>query len=333
MKAFVVDKYKKKGALRLTNMPEPEVQDTDVLVRIHATAVNLLDSKLRDGEFKLILPYRTPFILGHDVAGTVVRTGSRAGRFKVGDEVYARPRDHRIGTFAEFIAINEADVALKPKNLTMAEAASIPLVGLTAWQALVEVGKVKPGQKVFIQAGSGGVGTFAIQLAKHLGATVATTTSARNAELVRSLGADVVIDYNTQDIEKVLSGYDLVLNSQDPKTLEKSLRMLKPGGQLISISGPPDPAFAGEVDLNLFLKLVMRLLSRGVRKKAKGLGIRYSFLFMRAQGQQLSEITSLIEAGVIRPVVDKVFPFENTGDALAYVETGRAKGKVVIEVQ
>lgn len=333
MKAFVVDKYKKKGALRLANVPEPEVQDTDVLVRVHATAANLLDSKLRDGEFKLILPYRPPFILGHDVAGTVVRTGSRASRFKVGDEVYARPRDHRVGTFAEFIAINEADVALKPKNLSMTEAASIPLVGLTAWQALVEVGKVKPGQKVFIQAGSGGVGTFAIQLAKHLGATVATTTSAKNAELVKSLGADVVIDYKTQDFEKVLSGYDLVLNSQDPKTLDKSLGVLKPGGQLISISGPPDPAFAKEAGLNLFLKLIMRLLSRGVRKKAERLGLRYSFLFMRAQGQQLSEITSLIEAGVIRPLVDKVFQFENTGDALAYVETGRAKGKVVIAVQ
>ena len=332
MKAFVVDQYKKKGALRLANMPEPQLQDNDVLIRIHATGVNLLDSKVRDGEFKLMLPYRPPFVLGHDVAGTVVRTGSRARRFKIGDEVYARPRDHRIGTFAEFIAINEADVALKPKNLSMEEAASIPLVGLTAWQALVEVGKVKPGQKVFIQAGSGGVGTFAIQLAKHLGATVATTTSTKNVELVRSLGADVIIDYNKQDFEKVLSGYDLVLNSQDPKTLEKSLRVIKPGGQLISISGPPDLAFAEAFGLNPFLKLVMRLLSRGVRKKAKALGVRYSFLFMRAQGQQLNEITSLIESGVIRPVVDKVFPFEKTGDALAYVETGRAKGKVVITV-
>ncbi|MGO7427177.1 NADP-dependent oxidoreductase, partial [Rhizobium ruizarguesonis] len=166
-KAFVVDKYKKKGALRLANLPEPELQDNDLLVRIQATAVNLLDSKVRDGEFKLILPYRPPFILGHDVAGTVVKIGPGVRRFKVGDEVYARPRDHRIGTFAEFIAIDQSDVALKPNNLSMTEAASIPLVGLTAWQALVEVGKVKPGQKVFIQAGSGGVGTFAIQLAKH----------------------------------------------------------------------------------------------------------------------------------------------------------------------
>ncbi|MBB2675760.1 UNVERIFIED_ORG: alcohol dehydrogenase [Rhizobium esperanzae] len=332
MKAFVVDKYKKKGALRLADLPEPELQDNDILVRIQATAVNQLDSKVRDGEFKLILPYRPPFVLGHDLAGTVVKVGSRVKRFKAGDEVYARPRDHRVGTFAEFIAIDEADAALKPSILSMTEAASIPLVGLTAWQALVEVGKVKPGQKVFIQAGSGGVGTFAIQLAKHLGATVATTTSAKNAELARSLGADVVIDYKTQDFEKILSGYDLVLNSQDPKTLEKSLGVLKPGGRLISISGPPDPAFAKELGLNLFLKLVLRLLSRGVRKKAKRLGVAYSFLFMRAEGRQLGELARLIEQGVIRPVVDKVFPFEKTGDALAYVETGRAKGKVVIAV-
>src|SRR5438270_1605217 len=333
MKAFVVDKYKKKGALRLANVPEPELRDDDVLVRVHASAVNLLDSKLRDGEFKLILPYRPPFVLGHDVAGMVVRVGPKVDRFKVGDEVYARPRDHRVGTFAEFIAINENDVALKPKNISMEEAASIPLVGLTSWQALVEVGKVKAGQKVFIQAGSGGVGTFAIQLAKHLGATVATTTSTRNVELVKSLGADVVIDYKTQDFEKVLSDYDLVLNSQDPKTLQKSLRVLKPGGLLISISGPPDPTFAKDFGLNMFLKLVMRLLSRSVRKKANSLGVRYSFLFMRAHGQQLSEITSLIESGVVRPIVEKVFPFEKTGDALAYVETGRSRGKVFIRVR
>lgn len=333
MKAFVVDKYKKQGAPRLAKVPEPEVRDDDVMVRVHATAVNLLDSKLRDGEFKLLLPYRPPFVLGHDVAGLVTRVGPKVRRFKAGDEVYARPRDHRVGAFAEFIAVNEADVALKPKNTSMEEAASIPLVGLTAWQALVEVANVKPGHKVFIQAGSGGVGTFAIQLAKHLGATVATTTSAKNVELVKSLGADVVIDYKTQDFEQVLSGYDVVLHSQDAKTLEKSLRVLKPGGLLVSISGPPDPEFAREQGLNLFLKLVMRLLSRGARNKAQRLGVRYSFLFMRAQGQQLGEITSLIESGAIRPVVDKVFPFEKTADALAYVETGRARGKVVIAVK
>ena len=267
MKAFVVDRYKKKAALRLAEMPEPDVRDNDVLVEIHAAGVNLLDSKIRTGEFKPILPYRPPFILGHDVAGTVVRVGSKVRKFKPGDEVYARPRDGRIGTFAEYIAMNEADVALKPKNLSMEEAASIPLVGLTAWQALVDKANLKKGQKVFIQAGSGGVGTFAIQLAKHLGATVATTTSAANADLVKGLGADVVIDYRKDDFEKVLSGYDVVLNSQDAKTLEKSLRVLKPGGKLISISGPPDPEFAREKGLNMVLRLVLRLLSRGIGPK------------------------------------------------------------------
>lgn len=332
MKAFVVDKYKKKGPLRLADMPDPVIGADDVLVRIHATAINLLDSKVRDGEFKLFLPYRPPFILGHDLAGTVVRAGANVRQFKTGDEVYARPRDGRAGTFAELIAVDAADLARKPSSLSMEQAASIPLVGLTAWQALVEVGKVRPGQKVFVQAGSGGVGTFAIQLAKHLGATVATTTGAANAELVKSLGADVVIDYKTQDFEQVLSGYDLVLNSQDAKTLAKSLNVLKPGGKLISISGPPDLPFAKSLRLNLFLRFVMRMLSRGILKKSKSRGVDYSFLFMRAEGQQLGEISKLIESGVIRPVIDKVFPFARTADALAYVETGRAKGKVVVRV-
>ncbi|KQW31167.1 NADPH:quinone oxidoreductase [Rhizobium sp. Root274] len=330
MKAFVVEKYKKKGLLRLTDMPDPEMGANDVLVRIQATAINLFDAKIRDGEFKLLLPYRPPFILGHDLAGTVIRVGAKVRQFKAGDEVYGRPRDLRIGTFAEMIAVDAADLALKPESLTMEQAASIPLVGLTAWQALVELGKVKPGHKVFIQAGSGGFGTFAIQLAKHLGATVATTTSAANAELVKRLGADVVIDYKTQDFEQVLSGYDLVLNSQDAKTLAKSVDVLKPGGKLISISGPPDVSFARSLRLNYVLRLVMRLLSRGIVKKATSRGVDYSFLFMRAEGHQLGEIAKLIDAGVIRPVLDRTFPFAQTPDALAYVETGRAKGKVVV---
>lgn len=333
MKAFVVDKYQKKGALRFAEMPEPELRDNDVLVEIHAAGVNLLDSKLRDGEFKPILPYRPPFILGHDVAGIVVRAGSKVRKFKLGDEVYARSRDGRIGTFAQSIAMDEADVALKPKNLSMEEAASIPLVGLTAWQVLVETAGLKKGHKVFIQAGSGGVGTFAIQLAKHLGATVATTASAANADLVKGLGADIVIDYKKDDFEKVLKGYDVVLNSQDAKTLEKSLHVLKPGGKLISISGPPDPEFAEKQGLNMVLKLVLRLLSRGIRSKARRAGVGYSFLFMWAQGDQLGKITSLIESGIIRPVIDRTFPFEQTNEALAYVETGRARGKVVVKVR
>lgn len=333
MKAFVVDKYGKKAALRLADVPTPDLRDDDVLVEIHAAGVNLLDAKIRDGEFKPILRYRPPFILGHDVAGVVVRVGSKVRRFKLGDEVYARPRDGRIGTFAEFIAINEADIALKPKNLSMEEAASIPLVGLTAWQVLIEKANLKKGQKVFIQAGSGGVGTFAIQLAKHLGARVATTVSAASADLVNSLGAEIAIDYRKDDFENLLKDYNVVVNSQDAKTLEKSLRVLKPGGKLISISGSPDPEFAKKLDLNILLKLVMRALSRGIRRKAALAGIEYSFLFMWAQGDQLSKITPLLESGTIRPVIDRVFSFEETNDALAFVQKGRAKGKVVIKVK
>jgi NADPH:quinone reductase-like Zn-dependent oxidoreductase len=333
MKAFILDKYKKSGALRFGDMPEPALRDDDVLVEIHAAGLNPLDSKIRDGAFKPLLPYRPPFILGHDMAGIVARVGSKVRRFEVGDEVYARPRDGRAGTFAESISINEADLALKPKNLTMEEAASIPLVGLTAWQALVERAGLRKGQKILIHAGSGGVGTFAIQLAKHLGATVATTTSTANVELVRSLGADVVIDYKKQDFEKVLSGYDVVLNSLDGDTLQKSLSVLKPGGKLISISGPPDPAFARQQGLNWFLRQVLRFLSFGIRRKATGRGVSYSFLLMRADGGQLSKITSLIEGGIIRPIMDRVFPFEATNEALAYIETGRSKGKVVVKLR
>lgn len=333
MKAFIVDRYGKREQLRAGDVPEPELRADDVLIQVHAAAVNLIDAKLRSGEFKLILPYRTPFVLGHDVAGIVVRVGPRVRQFKVGDEVYARPDDLRIGTFAEFIAVKEDSVALKPRNLTMEEAASIPLVGLTAWQALVEKAKLKRGQKVFIQAGSGGVGTFAIQLAKHLGATVATTTSAGNAGLVKSLGADVVIDYKKDAFEAQLHGYDVVLNSQDGETLKKSLGVLKPGGHLISISGPPDPRFAEDIKAPWVVRQVMRALSFRVRRQAQRLKLSYAFLFMKASGSQLKQIASLIESGAIRPVVDKVFPFESTNEALAYVESGRAKGKVVIKVR
>ena len=333
MKAFIVDRYEKNAALRLGEMPEPQVRDHDVLVAVHAAALNPLDAKIRDGEFKLILPYRFPLILGNDVAGVVVGVGSKVRRFKSGDEVYARPSKDRIGAFAEYIAMDESDVAFKPQNLTMEEAASIPLVALTAWQVLIERAELKKGQKVLIHAGSGGVGAFAIQLAKHLGATVATTTSTTNVDLVKSLGADVVIDYKKEDFAKVLSGYDVVLNSLGKGTLEKSIDVLKPGGKLISISGPPDVAFAKENGLNWFLQQVMRLFSLGIRRKAKRHGISYSFVFMRANGEQLSKITSLIESGVVRQVVDRIFPFLAVNEAMNYLETGRAKGKVVIRVR
>jgi alcohol dehydrogenase len=333
MKAFIVDRYGKKDGARIGEMPDPELRQDDVLVQIHAASVNPLDSKIRSGEFKLLLPYRLPLILGNDVAGVVVQVGSRVRRFKPGDEVYARPDKDRIGTFAEFIAMNEDAVAIKPKALTMEEAASIPLVGLTAWQALIERANLKEGQKVLIHAGSGGVGTFAIQLAKHVGAVVATTTSTANLDWVKALGADIVIDYRKDDFATILRDYDVVLNSLGGEVLERSLRVLKPGGKLISISGPPDPDFAKDMGSSWILRQLMRLLSYRIRKKAQRHHVSYSFLFMRANGDQLREIGRLIDSGIVRPVVDRVFPFESTNEALAYVDRGRAKGKVVVRVR
>ena len=333
MKAFVIEKYRKKGQLKLVGVAEPRLGDHDVLVEIHATSVNPLDPKIRDGEFKLILPFKLPLIMGNDVAGIVVQVGAKVNGFKPGDEIYARPDALRIGSFAERIAMNEGDVALKPSNLTMEEAATIPLIGLTAWQVLVEKAKLQNGQKVLIHAGSGGVGTFAIQLAKHLGASVAVTTSAANIDLVKNLGADVVIDYKSQDFSDVLTGYDVVLNSLGSDVLTTSLKVLKSGGKLISISGPPDPYFAKTSGAPWPVRQVVRLLSAGIRRKAKAKGVTYGFVFMRADGSQLNEITKLIEAGAIRPVVDRVFPFDQTNDAIAYVETGRAKGKVAIKIK
>ena len=332
MKAYLLDRYKQ-DALRLGDIPTPEVGDDDVLIEVHAAGLNLLDSKIRNGEFKAILPYNLPIVLGHDVAGVVVRVGRNVRGFKSGDAVYSRVPDGRIGTLAEFIAVKAEDVAPKPTNLTMVEAASIPLVGLTAWQALVERAGVRKGKKVLIHAGSGGVGTFAIQLARHLGATVATTASAANKDLVTSLGADVVIDYRKDAFEKAISGYDVVLNSLDGDTLEKSLDVLKPGGQLISISGPPDVVFAKQQGLNWLLQLAIRLISSSIRRKARARKVNYAFLFMKADGAQLREITTLLEAGTIKPVIDRVFPFKAVNEALAYIETGRAKGKVVVQLK
>ncbi|MEE5150453.1 NADP-dependent oxidoreductase [Pseudomonas alliivorans] len=333
MKAFIIDRYGKKAVGRIGERPDPGIGQTDVLIQIHAAGVNMLDVKIRNGEFKPILPYTLPLVLGNDVAGVVVAVGSDVKGFKPGDEVYARPEQERMGRFAELICLHEESVALKPAHLTMVQAASVPLVALTAWQVLVETAKVKKGQRVLIHAGSGGVGTIAIQLAKHLGAFVATTTSTQNVEWVKALGADVVIDYKTQHFESLLQGYDVVLNSLGSDELEKSLNVLKPGGHLISISGPPTPAFAEQQKLNRVLKQVMRLLSYGIRKKARKQGVAYSFVFMRASGAQLKEVTRLIEAGIIKPILDRTFAFQQTADALAYVEQGRAKGKVVVQLR
>jgi NADPH:quinone reductase-like Zn-dependent oxidoreductase len=334
MRAFVVERYGDADTVRASDVPEPKAGAHDVLVRIHAASVNPVDLKIRNGDLKAILPLRAPFVLGNDLAGTVVAVGARVTRFSVGDEVYAHPDQDQMGTFAEFIAIHEDHVATKPATLTMAEAASIPLVGLTAWQALVERADLRPGQKVLIHAGAGGVGTIAIQLAKHLGASVATTASETKIDLVRSLGADIVIDYRKQPFETILHDYDVVFDTVGGETLDKSLQVLKPGGKVVSVTGPPDPAFAKEFGANPVIRLAIAALSYRIRRRARRRQVTYSYLFLKASGDQLRELTALIDAGIIRPVVDSVFDFEQTREALAQVEQGHAKaGKVVIRMK
>jgi NADPH:quinone reductase-like Zn-dependent oxidoreductase len=270
-------------------------------------------------------------VFGHDVAGVVTQVGAAVTDFKVGDEVYARPRDLRIGTFAEYIAIDQNDIALKPAALTLHEAAALPLVALAARQILVEKAQVKPGQKVLVHAGAGGLGSTVIQLAKHLGAHVATTTTGATEALVRDLGADVVIDYTKQDFSQVLSGYDLVLDSLGGQNLMKSLTVLKPGGLAIGVAGPPDAGFAKQLRAPKPFEFVLSFLSRKVCRAAKKLGVRYSFFFMRADGAQLGKLAALYDAGHLRPVLDRTFAFDQTLEALAYVESGKVKaGKVVV---
>ena len=328
MRSFIVDKYA--GPLHEAETPEPVVGDQDVLVQVVAAGLNQLDEKVRAGEFKQILPYKMPLTLGHDVAGTVLQVGPGVRDFTPGDAVYGRVRDGRTGTFAERIAVAESDLAPAPRTISTAEAASLPLVALTAWQALVERGKVQPGQKVLIHAGSGGLGSMAIQLAKHLGAYVATTASGSNADFLREIGADTVIDYRTQDFEEELSDYDLVLDSLGGENLEKSLRVLAPGGTAIGVSGPPDPTFARTAGLNPVLRVAITALSGKVRRQAKRLGVSYEFLLMRASGEQLREITALVEAGTIRPIVGKTFPFTQTPEALKALVRGGIRGKIVV---
>lgn len=331
MQAFVVERYGSDG-LRAARVPVPAIGPRDVLVRVSAASINPLDRLLRDGEFKLVLKYQTPFVLGHDVAGTVTRVGAEVPGYKVGDEIYARPRDLRIGTFAEYIAIDYADIAHKPSSLTMQEAAAVPLVALTAWQTLVDIAQITPGQKVLVHGGAGGLGSTVIQLARHLGAHVATTARGSDEAKVRDLGAHEVIDYANADFAELLSGYDLVIDSVGGDNLTKSLTVLKPGGLVISVVSPPDAAFADQAGQPA-LKPVMALMSRKVRAQAKKLGVRRVFFFMHADGPRLKTLATLYDSGILRPVLDRTFSFHRTLDAMAFVEQGHAKGKVVVTLE
>lgn len=330
--SYFLDNYGKGKLLRQAEIPDPEPGDRDVLIAVHAAALNPVDSKIRDGALKQVLHYDLPVSLGYDLAGVVVAVGKNVHQFQLGDEVYARVPEHQVGTLTTIAAVDQSAVAKKPANLTMQDAAGLPLTVLTAWQALVDIAGLQSGQKVFIQAGSGGVGAMAIQIAKYIGATVATTVGARNTELVKSLGADVVIDYRSKEFADVLADYDVVLHSQGTDDLVKSLKILKSGGRLVSISGPVDPAFAQARKLNIVQRMAVQLLSLRARLLAHKFGVSYRFMFMNPDGPQLGKIAQLVENGQIRPVTDRVFRFNQVNEAFAYLDSGRATGKVVVDI-
>jgi len=331
MKALVFNRYGKPDQIVFADLPRPVPKPDEILVQVRAVGLNPIDNMIPKGTFKAILRFQLPATLGSDLAGVVVEVGDRVTRFKPGDEVFASIFDLGTGSLAEFAVVPESAAALKPATLDFVQAASIPMVGLTSWQAIKERAGLTPGQKVFIPAGSGGIGTFAIQLAKHLGAKVGTTTSTANVDWVRSLGADEVIDYKKQEFDEVLRDYDVVLGTVRGNALERSLRIVKPNSKVVSLVGPPDASFARTRGMNFFLTLIFRLLSRKIIRRARKRGAEYSFLFVHPSGHQLAEIGTLLDAGRIRPVIDKIFPFDQAKDALAYLDQGRTKGKIVVQ--
>jgi NADPH:quinone reductase-like Zn-dependent oxidoreductase len=333
MKALTFKRYGKSPGIGFADTPRPTPRADELLVQVHAASVNPIDNMIPTGIFKAVVKFQLPATLGSDLAGVVVEVGSGVTRFKVGDAVFANIFDQGTGSIAEFAVVPESAAAMKPVHLDFVQAASIPMVGLTSWQALKERMRLQPGQKVFIPAGSGGIGTFAIQLAKSMGARVGTTTSTGNVELVRSLGADEVVDYRQQAFEAVLSGYDAVLGTVRGDSIEKSIGILKPGGRIVSLVGPLDVAFARARRLNVILRFVFALMSRKIMRLAGRRNVDYAFLFARPDGDQLARIGKLLDAGSIRPVIDRVFPFEQAREALAHLAQGRSKGKVVVQMR
>ncbi len=332
MKAIVLTRYGGNEGLELREVRDPEPGPDDVLIDVHAASVNPIDWKTRAGQVKALLPSKLPVILGSDASGVVAAVGERVRGLAVGDEVYTRPDKLRIGTYAEQIAVRAGEVAAKPSRLTHQEAAALPLVALTAWQGLVGRCGLEEGQKVLVHAGSGGVGTAAIQIAKALGAEVATTVGERNLDLVRELGADQAIDYKSRRFEDELSDLDVVFDTLGGASIKRSMPLLRPGGHLVTILGMPDAATFREYGKPL-LAIFGYLANFGWRLLARRHGVHFHYLLMRSSGEQLAKITELVDAGRLRPVIDKVFPLEQVADAFRYSEEGHATGKIVIAVR
>lgn len=333
MKALTLHRYGKTPDIRFSDIPQPELDEDALLVEVHAVGLNPIDNMIATGLFKPVLKFQLPATMGSDLSGVVTQVGSKVTKFKVGDAIFASIFDMGTGSLAEFAVVPEGVAALKPSNVDFVQAASMPMVALTSFQALKDQARLKSGQKVFIPAGSGGIGTIAIQLAKHWGAKVGTSTSTSNVALVSSLGADEIVDYKKEDFEKVLRGYDVVLGTLRGDVIKKTLDILKPGGKIISLVGPLNAAFARARKMNVSFVFLFTLMSRSITRAAKKKNVTYSFAFVRPDGHQLGEIAHMLEDGHIHPVIDQVFPFERAKEALKHLAQGRSKGKVVVRIK
>ena len=333
MKAYVLTRYGGPDAAVLREVPDPRAGPGELLVRVHAAGLNPVDFKTRQGMLKPILRYALPVVMGNELAGTVEAVGDGVTRFAPGDRVFARVPKGAMGAFAELAVLPEDVVAAMPDGLDFATAAGVPLAGLTALQALRDELHLAPGSRVFIPGGAGGVGTFAIQIAKWLGAEVTTTASPRGRALVERLGADVVLDYTTQRFEDCLQDMDGVFDLLGGDTLRKSFGIVKRGGMVVSIAGMPEPVTARQdLGRGAGLATLFWFASFGSRAEARRHGVTYRYLFMHPSGAELAELGQLIEDGKLKPVIDRVFPFAEIDQAFAYLESGRAKGKVVVRM-
>ena len=331
MRAYVLEHYGGPEGSRLMDVPAPVPGPRDILVDVRAAGLNPLDFKFRRGKLRAIQRPRLPFVLGNELAGEVIAVGSEVRRFRMGDRVFAGVAKDRAGAFAEQACVEEVHAAHMPRDLDFTAAAAVPLAGLTALQALRDELGVKPGQKVFISGGAGGVGTFAIQIAKWLGAHVTTTASKRGEALVRSLGCDEVIDYTSQDISRAGGRFDAGFDLIGGKTLEQMFEIMKPGTAIVSVAAVPEPQTAiKDLAGGRVLSAMFWIISYGIRSRARRAGISYRYLFMHPSGSELAQLAELIEQGKLKVTVDKTYPFANISDALAYVERGHAKGKVVV---
>jgi len=334
MKAFAFKKYGGPDVAEIREVPKPVAAADELLIRVEAAGLNPVDFKIREGKLKVIQGLSFPAVGGCELAGTVEAIGSNVKNFAVGDRVYARVAKEKLGAFAEYAAVSENWVAAMPRSIDFEAAAGVPLAALTALQALRDEMHIKPGSRIFIPGGAGGVGTFAIQVAKWLGAHVITTASPRGHELVKRLGADEIIDYTTQDFEKLVHDVDGAFDLVGDETLLKSFRVVKRGGTVVSLVGMPEPQTARkDLQRGFFLAALFWLASFQLRAAAKKEGVTYRFLFMHPSGADLALIAGLIDDKKIEPVIDRVFPFAQIADAFAYLETGRAKGKVVVRMR